>query len=427
MSMSSVFAVLLVASQIFPTEAGHISNPAFILLEKLQKLVGMTFWCPKSDVDGVQAVKYMTQENGSSFYHNLQCLAVDYIKSVDAFNHQNRLKAKELDKPNLHRLLELYVHTIPLYRHARNIGEMVFENFHQCLKRSLRRNTHHDKHISAVENVILADWLGRMGLCLHSYRDGDRQERESALLSLRRLVMGEDVLRLSPHNTAGITEDFNDRVDSVVCEPLIQELFSSSTLTTEWMGASKIWEPYGTGYAGTYDSITSNGINILKTIQGNMGNIHGDDLKIYRGAKFIHRSGLGIPRRSYPYNNITPGTVVSLLTKSLITDHILFPSTDGHGTLQFCSVAGIIGSRTAGCWLVCVRMYPHGKHFKAKGVSAIVFKLHRAVRRVAQVHICNTSCIVNTANRTVKHSSCAVTGGIFRLFDRRNGFPPHMA
>lgn len=54
----------------------------------------------------------------------------------------SQLEADKLDNPNVHRLLELTIHTLPAYGHVKRVSDLVFENKHQVLKHNVERDRH---------------------------------------------------------------------------------------------------------------------------------------------------------------------------------------------------------------------------------------------------------------------------------------------
>lgn len=64
---SPFYLIILVYSQILPTVTKYVSNSAFILLEKLQTMVGRICWWPKLDVNSETYVNFLNQETSLSF------------------------------------------------------------------------------------------------------------------------------------------------------------------------------------------------------------------------------------------------------------------------------------------------------------------------------------------------------------------------
>lgn len=67
-----------------------------------------------------------------------------------------------LDRPSTHRLLELYVHTVPLFGHSNFVSDSTFEANHQPLKSTISSNTCNRSYVSAVYQTIAKDWFRRV-------------------------------------------------------------------------------------------------------------------------------------------------------------------------------------------------------------------------------------------------------------------------
>ena len=127
-----------------------------------------------------------------SIHRSLQVLAANFVKSVDKFVRSNPELACHIDRPNVHRMMELAYHTIPLLNHISYFCELVFESAHQPLKFYLSLNHTLRSHIYAVQLVLAKDWL----ICLWSlwtiHIDDTESplNRHTALVGLIRLLCG---------------------------------------------------------------------------------------------------------------------------------------------------------------------------------------------------------------------------------------------
>ena len=121
-----------------------------------------------------------------------------YIQLCDNVFRSGNPYGKELNKPNVHRALELCVLTIPSFGHARNCSEMVLESMHRTVKRWLEKNTHEDSHITSVEHSILRDWLSRIHSLYNQWLSSSDEENVRAETGLQRLLLGEKSLGLQP-------------------------------------------------------------------------------------------------------------------------------------------------------------------------------------------------------------------------------------
>ena len=61
-----------------------------------------------------------------------------YEENLKAFFRLDKELGGLLDKPNLHRLHELFAHTLPMFGTLRHIGELILEKGHQPLKRAIK-------------------------------------------------------------------------------------------------------------------------------------------------------------------------------------------------------------------------------------------------------------------------------------------------
>jgi hypothetical protein len=62
----------------------------------------------------------------------------------------------------VHRLLELYTHTLPAFGHVGHFQELLFETAHQPLKRGIKRSNNRDPHLSEVQALLANDWKTRL-------------------------------------------------------------------------------------------------------------------------------------------------------------------------------------------------------------------------------------------------------------------------
>ncbi len=284
MSMSSVLSILLLASYIFPIfqkiDSVDTNNwsPTYFeksisLLIELRELFSLTYWWPNYMVDGVELISKYTRHKNSFYYGTLIKKCKDYIFNVNKFYILNNKLGNELDKPNLHRLLELYVTTIPTYGHARNISEMVFETFHQRLKRNLKKSTHLNKHIVSVENVLINDWLSRFSFCLSEINKHQVIDYDSPLIiTMKRLLLGERSMCIDGKNASEkqFLEHFVKQIHNLTENNILSKLSELGVISNlnGFMKSKKSWEGLGTANldSAPYKSEHQSGYSVLKKI-----------------------------------------------------------------------------------------------------------------------------------------------------------------
>ena len=234
-SLSPVYCVLLVSPPVltnFLKEEDDAAKKALRLLEHLKELVAMTNWNPSVESDGEAAYNMLRIEDGKAYVASLQAMAAQYVSAVDSFCRQYPERGSVLDKPNLHRLLELYSHTIPAFGHVSHVQELVFETAHQPLKRCISRSNHQNAEVSAVEHCMGNDWQSRLALLHYFMNSPNEYERSAATRGLRCILMGTSIENLSMDEAevAPFLEKVDDDIRTLFVSPLVHILKSNGNV-----------------------------------------------------------------------------------------------------------------------------------------------------------------------------------------------------
>ncbi|MEM1283339.1 MAG: hypothetical protein AAGG81_07280 [Chlamydiota bacterium] len=124
------------------------------------------------------------------YYQKIFKLSVDYVNTVRKLCKKNQIMKMHIDKPNVHRLLELTIHTIPLFSHALFISEMVFEGAHQPLKFSVSRSSNPNAHMYATQLILIRDWLSRIAHTFYIIQSSDNKRQQNSWKSIFSLFGG---------------------------------------------------------------------------------------------------------------------------------------------------------------------------------------------------------------------------------------------
>ena len=172
-SVRIVLGVQPIDCTVLDTELERISIQELLLhaLFLFQKLRAQTFYIPQASVDGLAEVHKMDEDNGKVYQQHLKEMAVKYVGILNILCGKNARVRMEVDKPNAHRLLELYFHSIPRVGHASLIQELILESGHQPLKRAISRSNGRESHQYAMQKVLADDWKRRLGVACHSISD----------------------------------------------------------------------------------------------------------------------------------------------------------------------------------------------------------------------------------------------------------------
>jgi hypothetical protein len=239
MTLSDVFCVLLVSPICFMNatriehdeeksqprrkgKTGHsfqVSEKARALLLQFQVLVARTYYLPSVMLDGADEVHAFNREGGRARFNELYVLACKYLKSLDGLCRLSEDMRKHLDKPNAHRLLELYAHTLPAFGHVHHIQELVFESAHQPLKRGIRSSNHRNEQVFAVSAALASDWESRLAFEVEKAIETGSVWDADQCIRIERLLLGEPGLHKStlPNGTS---------VQDIFQQPVLSELSS---------------------------------------------------------------------------------------------------------------------------------------------------------------------------------------------------------
>ena len=429
MTMSTRIGLLLCAVPLFDREFRRTKVEVFQLPGKLQKLISSVYYMPMEEADGPHVKERFNDEGVLRAHGQLHKTATEYIKLCRSIFRGRGNLGKELNKPNVHRALELCVLTIPSFGHARNCSEMVLESTHRSFKRWLETNTHANAHITGVERILLKDWLSRVHGLYMQWNEGDEQQRLRAEKGLLRLLVGRDALAMDMTRT-GVEEflkDFREAMMLALRDPVVDELASSTQwadrtaqcYTWDLSKLSEEVDPYG---------ILESGMKLLQEYYVCNG-IRDVDLDLYEEAKFASEECTVGGRKAYAYNKIKRGCAVSIVCKrSSASAVIIRGATMGEEdcVMKFFAVFYILRASNGESWCVVRELTRRGEGYSVTGNKVSVLLLGRRVRRVAAMHICDERCRAKVERQKVSHSNSILRGGMYMLFARQDGYPPHL-
>ena len=133
------------------------SEALLYLLYLFQDLYFSTVFVPLEQVDGRIEVDGMNGKSWATYLAKLQRKATFYVERVNLICKRGAEMRKSLDKPNIHRMLELYFHSIPKLGHVCQFQELVLEGGHQPLKKGILRSNYHKPHVHTMARFVADD------------------------------------------------------------------------------------------------------------------------------------------------------------------------------------------------------------------------------------------------------------------------------
>ncbi|PXF41580.1 hypothetical protein BWQ96_08694 [Gracilariopsis chorda] len=449
MTLSGTYCLLLVAAAVFPRWLRGVNDELCELLEDLQQLVGLTFWWPTMEADGREACDYVWAREGASYMEDLQTLSKGYVAKVDKFwkkcAESGDLLAKVLDKPNLHRLIELYGNTIPAFGHARHFTELVFETAHQPLKRCVSRSNHHNAHVSTVEHCLSNDWQGRLA-CLHVPLPDDRQDGVKCdgqkLPCLKQLLLGREAAQLKRDDEEHVivARETDEKLHRLFCAPVLSEIRSEGKTGIAMSPTGFMWR--GIGKIGALEmqicfadvagvvGIVQYAQNLLRAYAPRFGSGSGghvEEIEVFKGCKkygLRTSNGEDDKRASYACETLETGCVfLTRVREGCRADKVVYRCAPPHYKRSEEAIFAVLGFmlRTGeDPWPISFRCeVVTGRRLKLCGECdescEQLVGMHEDMRRVGLYHCCNTSCEIDVCKEAVIHSERVLGGGMYRF------------
>ena len=456
MNMSDIFAVLVVAPQAFYSAFRIVIGNSWDgyeklerilrLLKKFQMVVASIRFIPTWWIDGLESTRRFEAENGGRHDHIL-ALVSDYMKELHEVCKKDPIAMKHLDKPNLHRLIEFCVHTLPAFGAAKHVEELLFERMHQPLKRGVRNSNHKNEHLSSMELIMADDWLARIAITLGAVGHNTKQWTSA---DCRRVyfALGKGISE-SPH----ATEEAAKRCFLSPVFHLISERSSTMVSThcpiTRWRGES-VEDAKNVPAEETVmmARIRKASETFLRTRQVN-GSQHGERLWWLTAAQRVRTSHEGSESESR-LGRAEPGSIIQAVCKDGWYDAgIVVPAHSRTSmeeftcsrrvlfvTLSFFIVVGQGEEKKAKKWkqktpyAVCIPLTCTGDGMYRKGGNDTIVhvEMNDGVREVLHVHNCESGvCSYDRQSGIVEHNSDILSGGEVSVLTREDGYPPRSA
>ena len=429
MSMSSRLFVLISSVSPFDEWFKRTKKRVFVLPRKLQRFVSSVYFYPNVVCDGPEALDAYTPSNVLSRQGEQHRAARDYIQTASSIHRENRPAGKMLDKPNVHRALELCVHTITSFGHARNCSEMILEMTHRRFKNWLEVNPHASSHMTGVERAIASDWQSRVSTLHRIWSSGRGTERRCATLGLRRLLLGSDALQIDASTRPGA--DFLDMFEVALKEafrdPIIPEMELCGQINNP-TDREYQWEAFGKLNACQEDVTMKSSSQLLHDWYNIQHPDEDVSLTWYTTATFLPTSRHGGRRRSYSHHMVQRGCAVSAVTKAcdLQRPILLDYDREDDAELRYYAVHGVLLSSTGDVWTSVQELLGTNGRFSVNHSRPAVLRMNRRVRRVALYHVCDTTCRADLQAMVFTHSKSVLHGGWYTVVTRRGGYPPHL-
>jgi len=344
---------------------------------------------------------------------------------VNEFYMAHKDLGKLLDMPNLHRLHELTIHTIPRYGHIRNVSDLTFEHKHQSLKRSYHRGGgKQENHNWAIQSDITDEWKSSLVWSYATLRDASISPHRRQLYTnfLISCFIGRSTLTSVSLYSTSFQLDAVEVFKGLCTPSFVAELSFLSRMGTLRRPSPVLrWTWNRTDHPHTY--LTSNRtdserLQINNIIDANFSPNVRSLLRVSKAISAVQSFTNKLQEEQlFSYKDITGGgphyyfTIFSFLLAILVPDGSIYVLG------KVCPCVEEDDSVSAQAGLLC-RVPP------LRGDGEIrMLPLSPAVRRVACYHSCTLACQPGPDGFTV-HGATLKSGGMFRVHTRSHGYPP---
>ena len=444
LTMTSLFCTLLVSSHVFRDKYGETHGSDFAILTCLQYISSILFWTPTTSADGRACLEFVDRGQGRVYLSSLKDLAERYVAKLRSLYMKHGKVGLILDKPNVHRLLELCVHTIPVFGHAKHVTELVLENAHQSFKAWLEKNSHSDAHLSGMDRTLRRDFLSRIATCKRKARQrGSQSGPCTSNRDVLSMILGKEINFLARHDglSAEQMTSLENTVDTVL-QPPVSRFLSIPQLNGENIANSvneSHWEGKDKERNGTWKNLVSDGMRMLQGSEKCTGSTNDDgqfDSQFirYDRARYIRRSSSG-RSNVYLHDIVRPEDVVQVILDTPLSAVLRQPTEEDSTKRYFFVVLGIFGKKGSHALYAVVRRLNHCQgpdgyedvHEVSEGEEQVL-PMTGNVRRAGVIHVCERkgACRMKMTTGSTQQCGTLMTGGKAVILGREAGYPPHM-
>ena len=178
-TISEAFAILFAASVALKCCNFNVDGEehkgiktAIILIGQLSRIIVKSQAHPKRGVDNEADMRSFNNSDGRK---RLNGLVSDVKKHCKTIEELSRIDAKNvgiLDKPNMHRFVELFVHSLPMFGSLRFIEELILEKAHQTAKKAIDMSNNKNEQLQAMNDYLFDDFVCRLKSVTRSAETG---------------------------------------------------------------------------------------------------------------------------------------------------------------------------------------------------------------------------------------------------------------
>ena len=453
MSMSSFTGLLLVAPWSvrmacqLPLPVRDIEDNEFMdlpvkhailhTLYMFRKLYVWTTFVPQEALDGRARVQAMEGSSLSFHIQSLQRMVTKYVRRVNLLCRYGQDVRKAIDKPNIHRLVELYYHSIPRFGHVSLFQELVLEGGHQPLKKGIQRSNNHNPHLHAMTRHLADDWMKRVGDKTWAFSNLKQMTEEDCHSLLEVAFSRSDALDTGLVSCDDVRRSFPEFV--------LRQFRSIGGNGVTVSEIRWVWVPFirHSAELPALDAHVSSFLRAVLQLRSRNERLHcyNCTVRVSLRSTQTDQAALSTSKRYHPRHSLIPGDTVQVLLQHNFehsicdeSDVTLLPLSETDGVRTFWQIVGLYGVQKE------LPVYAHVRKMSRISDSSSVedvyglsisaspkyiLELTGNVRKVLSLPDCTASdvpCVFNTRTGVMRHNHEEHVARI--LMGSQEGFPP---
>ena len=133
-----------------------------LILQRLAIIIVESQRHPNALIDNGKCIQDFNESKGRKRLSRLIADMHKYCQAVEQLHKVDPSSAENLDRPNMHRFVELFVHTLPMFGSMRYIEELILEKAHQSAKKAVDMSNNKNPQIQAMSDYLFDDFTCRM-------------------------------------------------------------------------------------------------------------------------------------------------------------------------------------------------------------------------------------------------------------------------
>lgn len=420
------------------------------LLLRLGRIIVLAQRNPDPSVDSGKDLEAFNNGKGRVRLSLLVNMSRDYCKLIESLAGESLESARILDKPNLHRFMELFAHTLPLFGSLKYIEELILEKAHQSAKKAIDMSNMKNEQVQAMNDFLHDDLVARLKSFVIEYGEygittGDQRSRKIIEASCGLL-----------HVTAEEAEEvmrslFNREVLDVI-ELLGKDICNRDALM-EWHVEETEFH-----YSGEHERIMTRADVHMKRSIEHLSRTENwkEDVWCKQGSSAVLKKPKGERKCFERHCKVVPFDVVEVCCEPIIeSEGTIYRRSNLSGERVFIRVLGFLRTKQNGkLFGYCVgrRMKKYvpdecrdemeiteqaeqgsnreddndddtDTYYDDENLIVIVEMCH-AVRKAFVAHACWIDGSCRTGNREIVHGAAGSLAMKYVVCGRREGYPP---